>query len=355
MFERVQIRNFRILRMLDIDRLSRVNLVAGLNNSGKTSLLEALFLLSGAGNPELAMNVNILRGIEPTIALPIVGMTPPVVQTQWKEFFSGLDLNSPIEIAGLHSSLGRLALEIRSERPQTTEIPLEGVDGGLMANIPGERALTFRYAGPDGRHAEGFIRPKGQGVEISQPNVEVPFNSIILSSRIGNTREDAVRLGLLRRQKRGGLLLDALRVVEPNLQSIEDSSADGGPMIWGDIGLPELVPLSVMGEGMSRIARLVLAISSSPGGVVLVDEIENGLHHSVLPKVWRVVDAAARQFGSQVFATTHSSECIRAAHESLGADVFRLHRLEAVDSTVHCVTYDQESITAAMLHNIEVR
>ena len=85
-------------------------------------------------------------------------------------------------------------------------------------------------------------------------------------------------------------------------------------MIWGDIGLRELVPLAVMGDGMSRLARLVLAIADAPGGLVLVDEIETGLHHTVLSDVWRVVDEAARQFETQVVATTHSYECIRAAH-----------------------------------------
>ena len=65
-------------------------------------------------------------------------------------------------------------------------------------------------------------------------------------------------------------------------------------MIWGDIGLPELIPLPVMGEGMTKIASLVLAIATAKGGIVLVDEIENGLHHSVLPKVWETVDRAAQ-------------------------------------------------------------
>ena len=88
-------------------------------------------------------------------------------------------------------------------------------------------------------------------------------------------------------------------------------------MIWGDIGLPELVPLPAMGEGMTQIAWLVLAIASMPDGVVLVDEIENGIHHSVLPDVWRAIDEAAKQFHTQIFATTHSFECVMAAHESL--------------------------------------
>ena len=162
-------------------------------------------------------------------------------------------------------------------------------------------------------------------------------------------------LGVLRKQKKGHLLLEALRVIEPRLQSIEDNSASGTPMIWGDIGLPELIPLSVMGEGMTRIAQLVLAISATPNGVVVVDEIENGLHHSVLPKVWQAVDTTAKQFNTQVFATTHSFECAEAAHEALGADGFLLHRLEANGTENRCVTYESEAISATFKHDMDFR
>ena len=137
---------------------------------------------------------------------------------------------------------------------------------------------------------------------------------------------------MLRRKKQGALLLKALQIVEPRLQSIEENSSSGIPMIWGDIGLSELVPLSAMGEGMTQIARLVLAIASVPDGIVLIDEVENGIHHSVLPDVWRAIDEAAKQFHTQVFATTHSFECIEAAHQALGPDGFLLHRLEASDA-----------------------
>ncbi len=126
-------------------------------------------------------------------------------------------------------------------------------------------------------------------------------------------------------------------------------------MIYGDIGLSELVPLPVMGEGMTQMARLVLAISSVPNGVVLIDEIENGLHHSVLPDVWRVVNEAAGQFRTQIFATTHSYEWIETAHHALGPDSFRLHRLEVSDAENRCVTYKPESMSATVRHGFEVR
>jgi AAA15 family ATPase/GTPase len=109
---------------------------------------------------------------------------------------------------------------------------------------------------------------------------------------------------------------------------------------------------------MARLASLVLAIGNAPKGVVLVDEIENGLHHSILPKVWRAIGEVARQFNTQVFATTHSLECIMAAHRAFSESErydFRLHRLERINETIRAVTYDQETLEAAIETGLEVR
>lgn len=100
---------------------------------------------------------------------------------------------------------------------------------------------------------------------------------------------------------------------------------------------------------MARIASLVLTIGNAPGGVVLVDGIENGLHHSIMPDVWRVMGGVARQFNTQVFATTYSLECITAAHKAFvqsEAYDFRLHRLERKGELVHVATYDRETLEA---------
>ena len=116
--------------------------------------------------------------------------------------------------------------------------------------------------------------------------------------------------------------------------------------------------MSQMGVGMVRLRSLVLEIENAAGGVVLVDEIENGLHYSVMGRVWEALAAAARQSDTQIFATTHSFECIRAAHEAfLAKDKydFRLHRLERNDSGIRAVTYDSKMLSAAMASDFEVR
>ena len=347
MLEQLHIRNYRIFKDLKIDQLRRINLIAGSNNSGKTSLMEAIFLLAG-GRAEMALNGHIARvDLEPGFRR--------VGDNFWKPFFADLDMNRAIEMEGLHDVHGRLALKITSGRQQVSKILVDATDGYAATNLPNEHTLFFEYSSPSGDTITSYIQEIGTKIKGEQPDIDVPFKTAIVLSRLPDSKEDARLLANLRRQKRERLLLEALRVIEPKLQSVEESSASGTPMIWGDIGLSELVPLAVMGEGMSRIARLVLAISAVEDGVVLVDEIENGIHHSVLLKVWRAIDSVAKQFNTQIFATTHSFECVSAAHESLCEDDFRLHRLEANADGNRCVTYDPETIGAALDFNLEVR
>ena len=352
MLKCVTIRNFRVFDELSIDHLSRINLIAGRNNAGKTSLLEALFLLAGGGDPYLALNANVTRRSELSGADP----TNSLHETYWKPMFSALDIDKKIEIGGEHAERGALTLHISLERPNVIEVPFSDTADISGKSSQGDRALLLAFGDITEHGVESRVRFAGQNIEFRQSTAPNPLGAIFLSTRISNEQDDAFRLGRLRKQKLGAHVLNALRIIEPKLQSIEDNSAGGFPMIWGDIGLSELVPLTMMGEGMTRLARLVLAIASSPGGLVLVDEIETGLHHTVMADIWRAVDEVAIEFDAQVVATTHSYECIRAAHEALGSgDGFLLHRLEASDAGNRCVTYRPESIDAAMRHDLEVR
>ena len=370
MLESVRIRNFRNLVDLQIEGLDRVNLFTGQNNSGKTTLLEALFLLVGAGNPETALRISALRGIESVGGLsafgrevlnvlgeidPVGGSSAVVREILWKPMFSSLDMSRVITIEAEQTLHEPLTLRISLKRPDTIQLPLEQPSGVPITAGSDEGALLFSFDRKEDERAERSMQVAGRTIQIDPPTVEFPFQVTFLASRSGNIKEDAVRLGQLRKRKQSDMVAEALKIVEPRLQSIEDNSAGGTPMIWGDIGLPELVPLPVMGEGMTRVARLILAISTTPGGLLLVDEIENGLHHSILSKVWKAVDQAAKNFDTQVFATTHSYECLEAAHQALGNDGFGLHRLETEDGQSRCVTLESDQIDAALRHAMEVR
>ena len=250
MFDSLQILNFRGFGNFRMDRLSRINLITGKNNSGKTSLLEATFLLCGPGNPELVVNANVMRGIDSVSGSALW-------DTLWKPLFANCDMGSAVEIRGHHESFGWLTLGITVERPDVIELPLDSATRAPTAKYVDASTLLFSFRKSSQGWVEGRIRLTNKGLEIKLPELPPPIRARLLSSRIGNLQEDASLLGQLRKRKQGHLVLEALRIVEPRLLSVEDNSASGIPMIWGDIGLSELLPLSVMGEGVTRVARLM--------------------------------------------------------------------------------------------------
>lgn len=350
MLESLEIKNFRILNNFNIEKLARINLFAGRNNSGKTTLLEALFLMSGFGNPHMGINSNVTRTNFPEQPPPDV-----IRDVLWKPMFSMLDMERNIEITGDHHQHGPLRLRISREYPNVTELPLQAPDKTTSISDPlSDFALTFFFE-KNSRVNRAQIRLTDQGINVDPLDTEFLFPAIFISSRNLIPREEAMRLGQLRKRKQGDLILDSLRTMEPRLNSVEENSTSGHSMIWGDIDLPELVPLQIMGEGMTRVARLVLAISAAENGIVLVDEIETGLHHSVLSKVWEAIDKASRKFNTQIFATTHSFECAEAFCKALDPSSFLYHRLEVDGTGNRSVTYKSEEINAAIRHGFEVR
>ena len=367
MFENLRIKNFRLFDDLEIGELKRINLLAGRNNTGKTAVLEAMFLLADVGSPNRVLEIKAIRGIGES-----QGEAGRLPKAYWKPLFSKLSMLRPIEISGKHSNLGRMDLDIFLTRRGSTGVPepyrpatLQQAQGmpsvAPDAQLPdlGEKLidpwalhLSWKRAA---EHKACDVRVTDHGLEIVRTEFDIPFQAVFLSSATASSEEDAVRLSELRARKQGELLTKALQIVEPRLESVEGISAGGAPTIWGDIGLPELTPLSAMGEGIKRVARIVLAMSVARGGIVLIDEIENGFHHSIMSKVWAVIEEAALQFDAQVIATTHSYECVMAAHEAL-SDEWRLHRLDRTkDGSSLCVTYDTETVEAAIRHDLEVR
>ncbi len=164
MLERLHIRNYRVFNNLKIDQLSRINLIAGKNNSGKTSLLEAIFLLSGAGNTQLAMNIMAFRGID-----SVSGKPEAVRETFWKPIFSALDMNKTVEIVGHHASIGQLALTIMLDKAGTTEL-LFNVNDTVetpLAELADVHQLTFSFTSKVTGEAKGRMRTTGRGFRLS--------------------------------------------------------------------------------------------------------------------------------------------------------------------------------------------
>ena len=173
--------------------------------------------------------------------------------------------------------------------------------------------------------------------------------------------DNVEQLSRLRREGKHSKVEEVLRYVEPRLRSIFIDAA-GTPRVFTEIeGYDKPVPISLMGTGIVRLLSITLAMSDAAGGIVLVDEIENGLHHSVMQSVWDGIAEFAREFDVQVFATTHSWECARTAQQAFSVNEmvedFRYHRVDRRMDTGEILvrTYSPESLEASFEIPLEIR
>ena len=225
---------------------------------------------------------------------------------------------------------------------------------------PEKKRNTFSYAYRDSKFEFSNLKSslwiEGNKIRTSlSENAKPLFASTFLKSGdSGDGLQYAQQLADLRWQKDDDVVLDSLKIIEPRLKSVSDISLAGKPLIAGDIGSGKLVPLAAMGKGMNQIAHIIFQIVSAKGGVVLIEEVESGFHYSVLADVWKAIDNAA-SYGTQIFATTHSRECVLSAHEALKPERLRYHRLEQIDGEIRCRTYSPDILKSAFKFNFEVR
>jgi hypothetical protein len=276
--------------------------------------------------------------------------------TRWGWLFHGKDLGKKIQLASTQEDGKTQQLAMRwmleqktGDVPITTDMPLDDAPS-LFLKV---QIKNMDGTGQIWRIDRNGHRPP-QTFEFDSIPLRLLFN---VSSR--SPEEDTKWFSKLADVGRQDEVLSTLRIIEPRLKSLAVSTSDGPAMIYGDIGVGRRVPMSQMGEGMVRLLSLVLEIANASGGAVLIDEIENGLHYSVMSNVWKALAAAAHQADTQIFATTHSFECIRAAHEAfLARDKydFRLHRLDRTENKpITSVTYDANMLSAALASDFEVR
>nr|BAL54916.1 ATPase [uncultured Acetothermia bacterium] len=357
MYRSFIVRNFRCFHSLAMQDLGRFNLIAGKNNVGKTALLEAFFLHCGAWNPELALRLNAFRGIE-MVKIEFGGWR----ETPWDTLFKDFDTSRSLELEGDDEFTGHRTLSLKLIRDPSElaqlRISVLHSNGSALGSSEAAQVLELEYH-QDKQVGKYYMifDPKGPRVEPIPP--PPPFPAFFLGARMRIPgKEEAEHFGNLDSRGEQEVFLRVLRIIEPRLQRVFVRVIAGEPVLYGDIGLTRSIPLPLMGEGMARLSSLVLHIGNAPNGVVLVDEVENGIHYSVLPKVWQALAEAARHFNTQVFATTHSLECIAAAHEAFSQGKlydFRLHRLERINDEIRVFIYDQELLAAALEAGLEVR
>jgi len=355
-----EISNFRCLKELHISDLGQVNLIAGMNNVGKTAFLEAIFLNIGSTNPELALRIERWRGL---------GLLSETAGTLWKTLFWQFQDQVPIRIIAKNIKGQKRDLTITlSPSPSGVFEEMSLKDGSELLGSLGQD-LIFNYVDETQEihkaRATPLFSKKGDIVRfqlrVEPPFKPSPFVGIFLLGWLQSSgpEEEVYRFSDLRIKKQEGILEKALKNIEPRLEKLEILSPKGVSMIHGHLsGYDEPVPLQLLGDGARRVASILLAMGAARDGVLLVDEIENGIHYSVMKSLWEVIAEASELFHTQVFATTHSQDCIYAAHETFSSREyynFRLHRLDRLDGHVKAATYNQESLGGALSIPLEVR
>lgn len=362
MYRSFKIRNFRGFKESAIEAMTKVNLITGLNNSGKTAMLEAFFLHSGSNNPSNVVMVDLFRGLDRRK----IELGGKWFEAPWKYIFNDFDLAKTIELEGTFEDNTKRRVLLRTilnsdeltniykrflhsplERPDADNIGLS-TDAQVLEIQETNGQKTFQY----------YLMQDRKGSRAFPVPPTILYPTVFVHSKSVFTDDDAARYGNLQRNKKETLIFRALKTIEPRLKSISSVFENNMNLLEGDIGKPKLVPLQLMGEGMNRLASLTLAISDAKDGVALIDEVENGFHYTVFPKVWKVIKEAASLFNAQVIATTHSYECISAANKIFkkgGLGQFSLHRLERSGEVTRSVDFDEKSLSAAVDSAYEVR
>jgi putative AbiEii toxin of type IV toxin-antitoxin system len=357
MYSRISIRNFRGIESLEASGLRRINLILGRNNSGKTTFLEGLFLLGGATTPILPATLGNLRGQR---------LTEAHLDPLWRPLFHDLDPTTPIEIRGQWAgerrerTLGIEAMQMASYA-DTFEPSFGGEVGIATATQDfaiGGLALRYRDAAENEIVTRAIFDPKSIRIDASAIERTDFVRTTLLSARAyPSLARDAQQFSYLLKNKQDRDVIDAIRIIEPQVRRIEAISEITGPSIYLDIGLESLVPLAVTGEGLVRLFSIIVELTASRNGVLLIDEIDNGLHYSVMPKLWKLLGELVEKHNVQVFGTTHNDDIIRSAMQAFvdKEGTLGLLRIDKRGNSHVMVAYSEEAMRGVLEVPFEVR
>ncbi|MEB3230107.1 MAG: AAA family ATPase [Leptolyngbyaceae bacterium] len=357
MLNSLRISQFRAFKDLKIDRLGRVNLVVGKNNVGKTTLLEAVHLYAS----ESALNTlnRVLRRRQEYF---IENRSEVISYSNL--FYRKSEQSAPIEIGEIQGQdqlvirrmwrFTDIAEDGEGERIRYSEhlpddLELEEIDATEVLRAKRGQNNFESMSIHSGRYSHR-LRSKYEG---STSSLFLPFAGFQDDSIDPANLWDRIALT----DKEFDILI-ALKVIDPDLERIV--FIGDAPQRQVKVKLTGQDPISLrsLGDGMNRLFELTLGLVSVPEGkTFLVDEIDAGLHFTTLVDVWRLIFRVAENLNIQVFATTHSWNCIEAFQQAAvehSAEGF-LIRLEKGEEGIRAEVFSEEDLTIITRQSIEVR
>lgn len=375
MLESFQINNFRLFQHLKIGRLSRVNLVVGRNNAGKSTFLEAVELY--ASNASSTVLLDLVESRQETWFSEAQPHSQNFLGNPVRHLFFGHKLprigEEGISLGEVSSNIklhiGAAAYQnknddegtIRKIRISDVQIDedLSNVEVFLVAEEGEKTRRLFRLD----RDIKD-IRRINSRVLYERQEFELKYIWQIVSTDNMSNRKLAALWDLTSLTNLETEVIFALRLIDERVTGVafvEDisqrRSGDNRIPLVKIKGIDEPLPLKSMGDGITRLFHIIVALVNARNGLLLIDEFENGLHWSVQPKVWDIVFELSERLNVQVFATTHSRDCIEGfdsawnKYSALGAFL----RLDAKDGLIKATEYTSETLTDAIEMDVEVR
>lgn len=336
MLRSVHIENFRALREFRMSGLGRVNLLVGTNNCGKTSILEAIHILAERGDAEPAVTMLARRR-------ETVGSS-----AELRHLVNGHRLvDGPLfAVAG--------ATDAGTER---VEVSL-GEAGSWSGEKPSAVATFSWSCGDEYWSSElplgrgGLVLERPPRLEEERPRVAFVPVTGLPHQQILNIVDAAVLT------PDESLILKAMQTVEADVERIatvgSNADASNGRGVVMMVAR-DRIPAGSMGDGVLRLLGLAGALVQARGGVFLVDEIDGGLHYTVLTKMWRLVCEAAKQLDVQVFATTHSRDCYEALAEVAAQERHDLSLQRVERGRQDAIAFSESELRLVGERGLEVR
>ncbi len=324
-FKNIEIQNFRGIDHLKIDDFSRVNVFLGQNSSGKSSVLECLLLMMGISNPDLPQTINSIRS-RSFSSFADLGY-----------LFHNYDLKVKPEIAAeLYDATKRhLSLDLTYVFDENSQV------GSQNGQIPTSETKTFLNtlkmlfdveAGQQKNSYECSLTVNQQGLISNKKLAEgyLEKNSVaFLSSDLaaGNPANDLIELA---KRRLKDTVTERLKHFDSRITTLEILN---NVAYIGLDGINQLLTVNMQGDGLRRYLNIVAASANPMNNILLIDEIENGLHYSAYKKLWEAIFNLATTTNKQVFVTTHSKETLCHLSKMLEENIdyqkdFRLYTLE---------------------------
>ena len=372
MLEQLKIKNFRRFKYFELNHLGRVNLLVGENNSGKTSILEAIQLFFSGGDLQLLKQIMIDRGEhlqhKDVINIShifekhkiVVYESTVLIEGDFNHFKKQLRLsvNKPVNIEGRE--------ELEKRISQATESNLIQIKNAISKEMKSlDKNITIYDLSPEGEigsQLHFFIGDMPLNL-IVDSNIQTLKTKFLSSSSL-TSQESLELFNQVVLTPEEDLVYQALQIIEPNIEriapigyEIKNIHSRGGFFVRLK-DTQKRIPIGSMGDGIWRMLGLSLALVSAKDGVLLVDEIDTGLHYTALEDMWKLIWETSKKLNVQVFATTHNSDCWKAlsaltSREDVGEEDISIQRIEK--DAPRSVVYNKEEIATAVERETEVR